>query len=206
MKSHVIVTNLYYDDEEMFKKRYEVYVSETLSRLKKQKNKEFDIAILCLKKHNHIIEKLGISPINYKKEDIKKRPFGVAYNEITGLKKYDIISSIDSDDLVSEGYTQKIIEEIEKATKEKDCSVSVTFQPRLFDLNTKEEKRMKKFRYSAKKCSMFYSVYMPNQGHNTIRKHPHSAVSVGIEKNVFVDEGFCWMGINDYNSATTMSA
>jgi len=205
MKSHVIITRFCYDDEELFKKRYEVYVSEVLPRLKKQKNKEFDIAILCLPKHNNIIEKLGIIAFNYKKRSFSLSS-SILFQDTIGLKKYDIVSNLDSDDLVTEEYTQKIVEEIEKATKEKDCSVSVTFQPKLFDLRTKEEKLMKTIRYSATKCSMFYSIYKPNQAHVFLRCYPHGLASVGNEKNILISEGYCWMGINDYNSATTMRA
>lgn len=209
MISHVIVTILFFEDDNRFNNRINIYKKEVLPRIKAQTKTNFDICVVCKKKHQDIIRSIGVIPATFKDDKLNLKNLGrwgtVGENlwDNTNLKKYHIKTRLDSDDLLAPNYIEKTLEEINKLDKDK--SISVTFQPRLFNLITKEDKKMRT-RYSAKRCSMFSSIYKPNKEHKFLAENSHFDISKYAEQNVFVDEGYCWLGIHDKNNSTTMNS
>ena len=194
-----------YRNKKDFLERFELYKETALFSLRNQKSKNFDIGIKCNPKHADIIKKEFPNIITFYQEGFGKRNKDgyytdfVPWEKIRGLEKYDIQTSLDSDDMVSEDF----IKIIEDNIKEKKHSVHIHFQPVLIDNVTNEIVRMKT-RYSSKKGSAFYSLYQPEDyifiGHDSHLKMPQYA-----KETILIDEGEVLIVIHDKNDSSNMN-
>jgi hypothetical protein len=209
MNKHAIITRMVYEeDDPKFEERLAIYRAMCLPRLRLQKNKNFDISVLCNKKHADIFRSLGIIPHFLKEEFYGERmPVGTwilytPWENIEGLEKYDIQTNLDSDDLVSPDYTEKIEEEMKKH----NCKTLLSFQERLYNPHTFEEKEMRK-KYHEKMPSAFYSLYQPDKTNYIYINHDsHLQMHKYAEKSIIVGEGYCWASIHGNNDSTTMNS
>jgi hypothetical protein len=205
--SHIVITRMLYEDNDpRFEDRLALYKTLCLPRLERQTDKEFNVAVLCNKSHRNIFAKLGIIPFH-----LKDNWFGrvgkigwsafTPWENVKGLDKYDIQSNLDSDDLVSENYIERI-----KKVAVGDNSLHIHFQPRLFNLHTFEEKEQKK-KYNEECGSAFYSLYQPDKkkyiyvGHDS-----HIRMGQYMDKSILIGEGYCWINIHGSNDSTTMNS
>lgn len=202
---HVVVTRMLYEDDKKFLARLELYKNILLKSLEAQTNQNFDIAVLCNRKHQEFIKEIGVIPFfvgenNYGQKD-KTWHVKVPWEEIEGLEKYDIQSNIDSDDYVSEEYIE-IIQESCGGGK----SIHIHFQPILHNYITGEKKRMSN-RYDKNTGSAFYSLYQPNkENYIYIGQDGHRRMQNYAEKTILIGEGHCFVGVHDSNDSTTMNA
>jgi hypothetical protein len=135
--THVVTTRMLYTDDNEFYKRLELYKKYTLKSLREQTNKNFDIAVLCNRKHATTINSLNVIPFFVGKDNFGQKDktwhCKVPWTEIEGLDKYDIQSNIDSDDFISKEYVELI-----QSLSVGDKSIHIHFQPVLFNHKTGE--------------------------------------------------------------------
>ena len=204
--SHVVISRMWYSKEEDLLERIKIYEANLLPVLLNQKDQDFDIAILCNKKHESIIKGINprIIPFFTKKKPSKKGKFwhiNSEWEDISGLKKYDIQSNIDSDDTVSLDYTKIVVEELSKVS----VSTLINFQPVLRDFYTGENKPINHI-YGEKWFSAFYSIYQPDKkDYIYIGKDEHLHFNEYVEKTITIPEGHAWVNLHDKNDSSQMS-
>ncbi len=206
--THVIITRMLYpENSPAFDERLAFYRSLVLPRLKAQSVKDFDIAVLCGRYHADIFERLGLIPFHLKNNWLGQKPGKfwscfTTWDNIEGLEKYDVQSNLDSDDLVSDKYVERIRRAVEVDGGKQ--SLHIHFQPRLFNLLTLEEKPQKK-QYGLGVGSAFYSLYQPDKtNYAYIGQDSHLRAGSYADKSILIGEGYCWIGIHDNNDSTTM--
>ena len=207
MNKQVVITRmLYAENDPKFQERLAIYRALCLPRLRNQSVKDFDIAVLCNRKHAKIFKRLGVIPFFLKKEwfgkvgETGKWSAVAKWEDIEGIKKYDIQTNLDSDDLVSDKY----VSAIQKRVGGKK-SLHIHFQPRLFNFHTLEEKEMKT-KYGKDRGSAFYSLYQPNkENYIYIGQGSHINMWKYASRSILLREGYCWVGIHGNNDSTTMN-
>ena len=203
MKKHVVVTRMLYEHKKDFLERLELYKETALKSLQNQKNKDFDIAVLCNSDHDKYLKSLGIIPFHRKdglfgEKTAKGWHSFVDLSGIEGLDKYYIQSNLDSDDEVLPEYIDKV-QELLLGNKK----IHLHFQPMLRDYKTKEEKEMAT-KYSNDCCSAFFSLYQPvEEGYIYLGCDSHKNMSKYADKTILLN-GFCFVNIHDDNDTSSM--
>ncbi len=211
-KSHIVLTRLHYrDNDPMFDARLATYRVLTLPRLLDQEDKDFDIGVICNPAHAKIIENIHprVQAITTTKFGTKNKKgyysHSIHFKDIKGMKKYDIQTSIDSDDLVSPQFTAIIQEEIFRATRERDISTHIHFNLNLFNLKTLEEQPIKR-RYSNQLGSAFYSLYQPDKkNYIFINQVEHTRMPLLATQSIFIKDIHCHATIHDWNDSTSIN-
>lgn len=206
--THVIITRMLYKDDNDFLKRLDLYKLYLLESLKGQTNRNFDIAVLCNRKHAPIIKELGLIPFFVGEDNFGQKDSTwhckVKWEEIEGLDKYDIQSNIDSDDYVSDNYVEKIQDIVGKESNNK--SLHIHFQPLLVDYSSGLIKKMRNV-YDEKNGSAFCSLYQPNKNNYIyIGQDGHRRMQKYANKSIIIKEGYCFVGIHEDNDSTTINA
>ncbi len=204
MKSHIIVSRLFYENEQDLKDRLPVFKETALKSLLEQTDQNFDIAVLCKPEHKDLVKiHPRIIPFFSDKEKIKMLKNNGSFfqwEDVYGLEKYDIQTNVDSDDTVSPIFTTKI----QEVMADKDHITHIHFQPLLKDYQTGEVKQMK-MRYSDSFQSMCYSLYQPNKDNYIfIEQDSHTTFGKYAEESILIPEGYCWMNIHGKNDCSTM--
>lgn len=205
MKSHIVVSRLFYKDEKALRDRLLIYKETALKSLLKQEDQNFDIAILCKLEHKDIVKiHPKIIPFFSDKEMFRLSGNNFSFfkwEDVYGIDKYDIQTNLDSDDSVSPEFTKKI----QETMADKNYITHIHFQPLLRNYHTGEIKKMK-LRYNESFQSMFYSIYQPNkENYIYIGQDSHSVFGKYAEESILIPEGYCWMNIHDKNSSSTMN-
>jgi hypothetical protein len=206
MLTHVVITRMLYKDDGRFLKRLELYKKHLLNSLKKQRRQNFDVAVLCNRRHAEYLTELGVIPFFLKDPDNlgqrdKTWHVKVPWSEIDELEKYYIQSNIDSDDFVSDDYIQMVQHFAEGEEK-----LLIQFQPSLVDYKTEVIKPMRN-KYDEENGSAFCSLYQPTEdnyiyigqdGHRKMPKYANRTITIG--------EGYAFVGIHDDNDSTTINS
>ncbi len=209
--NQVVITRMHYQNKDDLVKRIRMYEMGPLRCLLAQEDQDFDIAVLCNKRHEDIIRSIHprIIPFFSNQESRRWGPFWtlfVKWEDIYGLDKYDIQTNLDSDDLVSPQYTKLI----KAAITTPSVVTHVHFQPLLRDYYTGEVKEMK-YRYGEVRsdgrvyCSAFHSLYQPDkEDYMFLHQDSHIDFIQYVEKSVILPEGHCWINIHDTNDSSKM--
>jgi predicted DNA-binding protein (MmcQ/YjbR family) len=219
MLTHVVITRLDYEDDSKIDSRIELYKSLTLPCLLEQTDQNFDIAVKCNPKHFEKVRQINerIIPfyITRKGKERIKRLYNysklyidfIEWEYVRGLKKYNIQTSLDSDDIVEKNYIAKIKEEVGKHIKEYPGeSLHIHFQPELVNIRTGETKKMNR-RYSNKLGSMFYSLFQPGKKDYIFIGHDsHLKMMEYADRSVLIPEGYCKLSVHGDNDSTTMES
>ena len=204
--THAIVIRLKYNDCPEFEWRLSYFHAVCLRSLLKQTDQGFDIIVLCNPAHKRRIEALSDKiraihhdvPISgdsrYKRRGEKNSV--MPFNAKIG---YDIHTRIDSDDMVSEGFTKKIRELMSGKTRPH----LLCFKPMRFNLDTLRLYHT----YDNYQNSMFLSVFNPRKdtfiyevGHvSWKRKIKIMGGSLDIVKF-----GYCFQTIHGSNASTAI--
>ena len=215
--SHVVIVRCHYEEnDQRFKWRFEYFKNEVLPRLLAQTNQNFDIAIYCNKKHAELFKKLSdrittfyakkSNPIYRTTSDMKTYYSDfMSLDNIVGLKKYDIQTGLDSDDLVETGYIDKILETIKRNGYDK--SLHISFQPDTFDLITNKYYPITQHYKAVTRGSAFLTIYQPDKK-NYIFAYQYSHIKIGehFDKSILIPEGYCHMVIHGRNESTDSAA
>ena len=202
--THIIISRMWYEKEEDLLKRITIYESNLLPALLNQTNQDFDIGILCNEKHKEIIQNIHprIIPFFTKKKGQRMGKFWHIHSnweDIIGIKEYDIQTNIDSDDIVSKDFVKIIKDSI---TEEK--RILIHFQPLLRDFFTGIVKKIR-INYNEKYISPCYSLYQPDkENYVYIGQDEHPQMYKYADKIIKIPEGHYWMNIHDNNDSTTM--
>lgn len=202
--THAIVIRLKYNDCPEFEWRMAYFQAVCLRSLLKQKDKNFDIVVLCNPIHKNRIEALSDKiktihhevPISgdpmYKRRGERNSVMPFAFD-----LDYDIQTRIDSDDMVTEGFTQRIHQLMNGKTKPH----LLCFKPMRFNLDTLRLY----YTYDNYESSMFLSVFNPHKntfiyevGHGMWRRKINT-MGGGID---IVKFGYCYQTIHSNNAST----
>jgi hypothetical protein len=201
---HAIVIRLKYNDGPEFDWRLAFFQSVCLRSLLKQKDQNFDIVVLCNPEHSEILKALSDKiktihhevPIsgdsNYVRKGEKNSvmPFEFELD-------YEIQTRLDSDDIVSDGFTEKI----HKLFKGHKKPHLLCFKPMRFNLDTLRLYHT----YDNYRSSMFLSVFNPKK--NTfIYEVGHGFWAKKIKRMggdfSIVKFGYCFQMIHGHNAST----
>lgn len=208
--THAVIIRMHYpENDKRFDWRLSYFKSMVLPRLLKQTDKDFDIAVRCNPWHEKQIKELSDRIITFsvknESERIKvyrnKKYFidFVDWKDVIGLKQYDIQSGLDSDDLISLDYIQRVKAEIKANPNQ---SLHISFQPRLFNVLTLKNCGIGT-RYNSNKGSAFLSIYQPiKDNYKFVYEESHLTIGRHFEKSIILPEGFCWASVHGLNEST----
>ena len=207
--SHIVISRMWYHEEEDLLERIKIYEANLLPILLNQEDKDFDIGVLCRKEHEQIIKKIHprIIPFFTDKESWTIRDIFwalfVEWKDIYGLNKYDIQTNVDSDDLVSTRFTKIIRQTVLENT---ETSTHIHFVPLIRNYYTGEVEEIRE-NYSNGSDSSFYSLYQPNkEDYVYIGQDSHTKFSKYAQKSILIPEGEVWVNIHDSNDSSTMES
>jgi hypothetical protein len=204
---HAIVIRLDYPDCEAFEWRSAFFRSVVLPRLLRQTDQKFDIVIRCNPIHKERIEVLSDKISTFHHDSPTKYGTGLGHiktgsNSIPAFDfklDYPIQTRIDSDDLVSFDFVEKIHKEFEG--KKEDTLLH--FQPMKFDLYGLKTYHVG-IKSSVEHMSPFISLYQPNEIKYFIYQFGHTKIGKHFKNVVFIDEGYCWLTVHHNNASTTI--
>lgn len=125
------------------------------------------------------------------------------FQDVVGMKKYDIQIAIDSDDLlIRNDYIKKIyVEAIAGGGKH----VHLTFQPYVFDATNLKTYRSH-ITYDESRGSAFYALYQPNKENYLFVYHTtHQKMPALAEKVVVVRDGYCAYTVHGKNDSSCVA-
>lgn len=210
--THGVIIRFHYDrGDQRFGFRVAYFRAMVLPKLLAQTEQNFEIAIRCNPCHEKILKSLSkkITTFrvrgeaeNFRMISTKKYFVDFApWHQIIDMKKYDIQSGLDSDDLVAENY----IETIQKIVKERanGKSLHISFQPEVFNAQTLKTYPIGST-YTAERGSAFFSIYQPDKQHYKFAyEKSHLFIGKDMEKSIIIPRGFCWASVHGHNYSTT---
>lgn len=209
--SHAVIIRFHYEDTDpRFHWRFAYFRSVVLPRLLSQTNQNFDICIRCNIWHKKLFESLHPKiktfhmkreVVHYKKIRNKKYFIDfIPWSEVVGLPKYDIQTTLDSDDLIREDFIERIYEEVIRNGL--DTSLHVHFQPKTFNLKTLDQGQFPE--YTRENGSAFAAIYQPDKGNQYmfINECSHLNLGLRMQNSVKIGEGYCWATIHYHNEST----
>jgi len=204
--THIVITRMWYENKKDLLERVKIYEFNLLPSLLNQTEQDFDIGILCNEKHKEIIQDIHprIIPFFTKKKGTRTGKYWhifSSWKDITGIKKYDIQTNIDSDDIVSRDFIKVIRDSINEGEK-----TLIHFRPLLRDFFTGIIKRIK-INYHEKYPSACYSLYQPDKKkYIYIGQDSHTRMYQYAGKVITIPEGYYWVNIHDRNDSSTMGS
>lgn len=157
---HVVISNMRFEDKELFKKYLVVTKDILIPSLQSQKNKNFLWCVLICKEDIEFIRKelnFDFLPFNDSKEYFEY----VKFNNINIQTRHDI------DDYMADTYIEKIQELYNENINEYD-SFLIQAQPLKVNYHTKEEVHIEA--YTSTRNSMFLSLCQNSVKHHILEK------------------------------------
>ena len=189
-------------DKKEYKWRFNFFKDKVLPRIKAQ---DTDINVWCNDWQRDSLEELGVNAFNV---DTKTRTNKLGYfvdfadwSKVEGLKKYDIQIGIDSDDLI----TSNLVDKVKEVCSEKEQSTHISFQPIKVDLKTGKQYDMK--RTYNKKGSPIFAIYQPDKENYLFAyENSHLLMPIYFREKVFINKGYCYISVHNYNDSTTIKS
>lgn len=204
---HAIVIRIDYPDCEAFEWRFAFFRSVVLTRLLMQTDQNFDILIRCNPIHKERFEALSEKIKTFHHDSPTKYGTGLSHiktgsNSVPAFEyklDYPIQTRIDSDDLVSKDFVERIHKEFKGKTED----TLLHFQPMKFDLY-----ELKTYHVGMKSTiehmSPFVSLYQPKEVKHFIYQFGHTKIGKQFKNVIFIDEGYCWLTVHHNNASTTV--
>jgi hypothetical protein len=203
---HAIIIRLKYQDSQEFEWRLAYFQAVCLRSLLRQTDQNFDIVVLCNPIHDKRIKALSkkIKTIHYDvpisgDQDYERRGEKNSVMPFNFKLDYEIQTRLDSDDIISEGFT----EIIHKEFKDKQKPHLLCFKPMRFDLNSLRLY----YTYDNYKSSMFLSLFNPEKdtfiyevGHGAWKR---KIKTIGGDLSI-IKFGYCYQSIHDMNASTAI--
>jgi hypothetical protein len=200
MKHGVIIRFNYPEDEPTLKWRLAWFAGAVLPRLENQTDQNFEIWMNVNPAH---VERMReVFPyIHYFTTTAAEKYYDLVFHS-DQLPRFDIQTRLDSDDLVTTTYIERIKAEV---TGKKEPTV-VSFQPYKLDFFSFQRYKMGK-RYHRKSCSMFLSLFIPSeQEYNQIYKYNHRLIYERYPNVITIPEGYADLVIHPHNKITKIDA
>jgi hypothetical protein len=208
MNNHIIITIFAYPPGERFNNRMKLYKKWHLDSLYKQTLQNFDIGAICHPENDKHFEEMGIIPIHTKDGyDGHIHPtrghweYYTPWENITGIKKYEMQTGLDTDNFLEPEYVERLYQELERLPKDEPAHIH--FQPRIKNIITGQEKEMAS-RYGPTWGSAMFSLYQPKEPYYFIYHDSHSRMQNLFKKSVLVN-GYCLVGVHDENVINDMA-
>lgn len=212
--NHIVIIRFHYEENDpRWPWRFQYFKEQVLPRLLNQTNQDFDIGIRCNRWQIPFFMELSdkIIPFYVKNEKAQYRPIGgkmyffdfAKWEDVVGLKQYDIQSGLDSDDLVSPNYIQKTKDSIsEFALKHPGKSFHLSFQPEIHNVKTYETYPIG-VKYSPRVGSAFFAIYQPKK-EKYIFAYQYSHMKLGqvMDFSITLPAGSCWASVHELNEST----
>lgn len=194
-----VITRMHYPkDHKDFKWRFEYYKNKVLPTLRNQTFKQFDIAVWCEKHHEKLFKELGVIPFQATHPEYNSELFKdfTSWDNVSGLKRYDIQVALDSDDLVEPQFLAKI-RQICVGSK----SIHISFQPDKLNIKTGKLYKMSDNYKNSGTGSPCYALYQPEFKYFAYHDS-HLKIGNLMDKTIYIDEGYVHMSIHDTNDST----
>ena len=215
--SHVVIVRCHYkENDQRFEWRLEYFKNEVLPRLLAQTNQNFDIAIYCNKAHAELFKELSDKIITFQakksntvyRTTVNKRTYYsdfMPWSNVVGLEKYDIQTGLDSDDLVTAGYIERIQHEVRKRDVNK--SLHITFQPDLLEWSTQKRFPITTHYSVPSRGSAFFSIYQPKKDKYIFAyEYSHLTIGENFKESIMITGKYCSMTIHGRNESTDSEA
>lgn len=202
MNDIAVITRFHYPENHPdLEWRFRYYRESVLPRLLNQTDDNFDIAIWCEKHHEHwfkdLSPKIKTFQATYAKRDSHLFIDYTPWENVVGLEKYKIQIGLDSDDLVSSNFIEKVRSVCEGCP----MKLLVSFQPLKFDVAAGA--RYKMDQYTEKRGSPIFAYYQPSFEDFKFAYHTsHLRMPLYADKTILVPEGFAEMSIHNLNDST----
>ena len=195
-----IVTRFHYEDDAKFERRFAFYCERVLPTLLAQTDQNFDIAVWCEPRHaerfTQLSPKMKPFTATYKK---RGGPFFADFTDwqnVSGLKQYEIQVGLDSDDIVAPDYIETIHRLCQGGR-----SVLVSFPPLVYDLHSGRFGRLRG--YSATQTSAFFALYYPGlKGFRFAYCGSHLRLWKHVDKVILGPEEKCCALVHGMNDST----
>jgi hypothetical protein len=212
--NHILIIRFHYaEDDPRFVWRFNYFKWEVLPRILAQTVSDFDIAIRCNPWHNRLFQSLSDRIITFQVKDeyVKYRPPTIhgkvffydfiPWENVIGLKKYEIQSGLDSDDLIAPNYMQTIREEIAEHNPKQ--SLHISFTPEIFNTKTKQTYPISDT-YNPQKGSAFMTLYQPDfeKTYHFVYEISHLKLGTLAKRSITLSKGYCWASVHDHNEST----
>ena len=195
---HAVIVRLHYQpNDPRFDWRLAFFQTMVLPRLLRQTCQLFELWIVCHPRH---VARIGaLSPV-INVVGLPDFP-GVdnwGDDQLQMLPRFDLQTSLDSDDLVDLGY----IAAIQDIARTHVGPLVISFQPYKLDLLTLKRYKMWE-RYGKHQCSMFYTLHLPvDAEYRSVLSLNHSFASQWCPNVLTCPEGYCDMTIHGDNWMT----
>lgn len=214
--THALIIRFHYEKgDPRYAWRFAYFQSMVLPRILNQTVKDFDIYVRCNPWQVDDVKELDprIKILMVERERVDYKTHGgkkyfvdfIPWKQVLGMKKYEIQSGLDSDDLIAPDYMQTVREYIEeyKNVGKPKSSVHVSFQPQIFDLKTLSVRPIGTT-YTPTKGSAFLSLYQPEktEPYRFIYEESHLKMWKFADHSVVVQEGQCWATVHRVNEST----
>ena len=199
---HAVIIRLHYQPgDPKFDWRLAFFRSMVLPRLLTQTCQDFEIWVVCHPEHVQEIAGIGnIGSINAVGLP-NFSTLGMWTSQALGdaLPRFDLQTALDSDDLVTLNYIDRIREEVGQHLGQK---LIVSFQP--YKLNLLDLRRYVMWeRYCETQCSMFWTLYTPpGEEYRSVLEFDQSFAWKWCPNVVTIPEGYCDMVIHGGNMET----
>lgn len=208
MNCGFIIRCHYEEGDPRFAWRLAYFQTMVLPRLQAQTDKNFDICVRCNPVHDELFAKLGCIPFHVKHEytaymlsngGTKKYFYDfVKWEDVIGLKQYDIQIGLDTDDLIR----KDMVVHIKSLCAKSKTSLHICFQPEWFNLETLKQSRHP-IRYTSTNGSMIFALYYPDKSeYHHCYEMSHRKLWTIASRSVVVPTGWCWMTVHGQNEST----
>ena len=196
---HAVIIRMHYQPgDPKFAWRLAFFRSMVLPRLLTQTCQDFEIWVVCHPEHVHEVETLGnVHVVGL--PGFSSLGMWTSQDLGDALPRFDLQTALDSDDLVTLNYIDRIREEVGQRLGQK---LIVSFQP--YKLYLPEVRRYVMWeRYYEQQCSMFWTLYTPpGEEYRSVLEFDHSFAWKWCPNVVTIPEGYCDMVIHGGNMET----
>jgi hypothetical protein len=195
---HILVTRASFEDDNLFKKYYEVMKDVYIPSVANQTNKDFTLYLIVNEQHKKLLEdeflKYGLK-IETIVGKAKQYTYYIRKNPI------EIQTRHDCDDWMAPTYMEEIRANCEEKAKTSDAFL-VQAQPKKMDYFTKREYDMHP--YHETRVSMFVSLYQKN-GTISILEHSHTQFYTLVPTVYSLNDGLVKWVIHGNNTEGTIT-
>lgn len=211
---HALIIRFHYEkDDPRFIWRLNYFKMACLPRILAQTSQDFDICVRCYPWQEEQIKALSprIKTFQVKNEGARYKQSGkykyfhdfVPWADVIGLKKYEIQSGLDSDDLIEPDYIKKIEDAVAKhKAKYPGKSLHLSFQPKLYSMKSQKVTPMRKYREKTP-GSAFFAIYQPNKDKYMFAYEvSHIYLGQHFDHSLVLPAGYCYATAHDLNEST----
>ena len=199
---HAVIVRFYYEKEnESFNFRLNLFKNNMLKCIFNQTNQDFEFYIVCHPQHNKLFTNINSKIKTINTSGVVK-PNGMvlrAYFNLEQFEKYNIVTRVDSDDLISDDFIETIVSYYNPDDK---TPTLIHFDPIWLDYELNKQYIPKKNKYNDKFTSMFCSFINPT---HFVYNIEHIYLGQYAKKIIKIPYGKCWLVVHGHNDTTHLN-